>query len=93
MYFSKIRYTDNWLGLGEALDLLFTASGKDKAGMNEYYRMLNEIQFYVNTVEIELEETKLQLHKYQEAFNKCLIDKQNVLQTQEKKVNPIINIK
>lgn len=90
MYFNKIRYNDNWIGLGEALDLLYTASGNDKKGMNDYYRMLNEIQFFVNSVEMELEETRLELKRYQRAFNKCLADKQDKVQ---KQVNPIINIK
>jgi hypothetical protein len=64
MSFNKVRYIDNWLSLAEALDLLYTASAYDKAGMNEYYKKLNEIQFYVNTLEMELQETKMMLTQF-----------------------------
>tara|TARA_B110000977_G_C10936643_1_gene439228 strand:- start:246 stop:506 length:261 start_codon:yes stop_codon:yes gene_type:complete len=64
MSFNKVRYVDNWLSLAEALDLLYTASAYDKAGMNEYYKKLNEVQFYVNTLEMELQETKMMLTQF-----------------------------
>ena len=64
MSFNKVRYIDNWLSLAEALDLLYTASAYDKAGMNEYYKKLNEVQFYVNTLEMELQETKMMLTQF-----------------------------
>jgi hypothetical protein len=82
MSFQRGRYLANWISLAEALDLLYTASAYDKEGMNEYYKRLNEVQFYVNSMEIELEETKLELQQYRMAFSKCLDNKQDKTQHQ-----------
>ncbi len=81
MCFQEIRYIDNWTHLAEAIDLLYIVTEKDQ-DTKQYYKSLNEIQFYVNSMQIELEETKLQLQKYQMAFNKCLADKQDSTQHQ-----------
>lgn len=81
MCFQEIRYIDNWTQLSEAIDLLYMVTNNDQ-DTKQYYKSLNEVQFYVNSIQIELEETKLQLQKYQMAFNKCLADKQDATQHQ-----------
>ena len=91
MCLQEIRYIDNWMHLAEAIDLLYMVTNSDK-DTKQYYKSLNEIQFFVNSMSIELEETKLQLQKYQMAFNKCLSDKQDA--TQHQNVNKqTINVK
>ena len=72
MFLSRVRYADNWLSLAEALDLLYVASAYDKKAMNEYYRKLNEMQFYVNNLELELEETKLLLRQFKTDYYNLL---------------------
>ena len=89
MCFQEIRYIDNWMKLAEAIDLLYVVTNKDKQ-TNEYYKCLNEIQFYTNSIQMELEETKLQLQKYQIAFSKCLADKQDLTHHQNDIVKKII---
>ena len=72
MSFNKIRYLDNWMSLAEALDLLYTASAYDKKGLNEYYKKLNEVQFYVNTLEMELQETQMMLTQFKIDYYRLL---------------------
>lgn len=72
MSFNKVRYLDNWMALAEALDLLYTASAYDKKGMNSYYKRLNEVQFYVNNLEIELQETQMMLRQFKIDYYKLL---------------------
>lgn len=91
MCFQEIRYIDNWMHLAEAIDLLYMVTNNDQ-DTKQYYKSLNEIQFFVNSMSIELEETKLQLQKYQMAFNKCLSDKQDATQHQNA-TQPTIKVK
>jgi hypothetical protein len=72
MSFNKVRYLDNWMSLAEALDLLYTASAYDKKGMNSYYKRLNEVQFYVNNLETELQETQIMLRQFKIDYYKLL---------------------
>ena len=72
MSFNKVRYIDNWMSLAEALDLLYTASAYDKKGMNSYYKRLNEVQFYVNNLEMELQETQMMLRQFKIDYYKLL---------------------
>ena len=72
MSFNKVRYIDNWMALAEALDLLYTASAYDKKGMNLYYKRLNEVQFYVNNLETELQETQMMLRQFKIDYYKLL---------------------
>ena len=72
MSFNKVRYIDNWMALAEALDLLYTASAYDKKGLNAYYKKLNEVQFYVNGLEMELQETQMMLTQFKIDYYKLL---------------------
>ena len=72
MSFNKVRYIDNWISLAEALDLLYTASAYDKKGLNEYYKKLNEVQFYVNGLEMELQGTQMMLTQFKIDYYKLL---------------------
>ena len=72
MSFNKVRYIDNWISLAEALDLLYTASAYDKKGLNEYYKKLNEVQFYVNNLEMELQGTQMMLTQFKIDYYKLL---------------------
>jgi hypothetical protein len=60
------------MSLAEALDLLYTASAYDKKGLNEYYKKLNEVQFYVNGLEMELQGTQMMLTQFKIDYYKLL---------------------
>jgi len=60
------------MSLAEALDLLYTASAYDKKGLNEYYKKLNEVQLYVNGLEMELQGTQMMLTQFKIDYYKLL---------------------